>query len=87
MMRSMVRWTAKLSSRWVSSGLRRARLRASSARQRLDFCEEGGVDLGRAALALGGLGELVEGAFEDGLAGEDGGDLSPTARRSRVKVQ
>src|SRR6266700_3800480 len=33
MMRSMMRCTAKLSSRWLSFGLRKARLRASSARQ------------------------------------------------------
>jgi len=33
MMRSMIRWTAKLSSRWESLWFRRARLRARSERQ------------------------------------------------------
>ena len=43
----------------------------------LDVFEEGVVDVGGAALGLGGFGELVERAFEDGLAGEDAGDLVP----------
>ncbi len=43
----------------------------------LDLGQEGVVHLGGAALACGGFGVLVEGAFEDGLVGEDGGNLVP----------
>lgn len=43
----------------------------------LDLGEKGVVHLGGAALLLGGVGILVEGALEHGLAGEDGSDLVP----------
>ena len=42
-----------------------------------DGLEELVVHVGGAALGPGGFGELVEGAFEDGVAGEDAGDFIP----------
>ena len=76
-MRSMMRWTAKLSSRWVSLGLRRARLRASRSRQRSMSLEEFVVNVGGALLGPVFLDELVERAFEDRVAGEHAGNLVP----------
>ena len=86
-MRSMVRWTAKLSSRWVEAGVAQGDVAGQRVAPGLDLLQEGVVDLGGARLALGGLGVLVERALEDGLRGEDGGDLVPAlgvlARRCR----
>lgn len=45
----------------------------------LDFGEKRGVDLGGASFAFLGLGVLVEGAFEDGVAGEGGREVVPVA--------
>jgi hypothetical protein len=43
-----------------------------------DLTEKGVVHLGSAALGLGRFGKLIEGAFEDRVAGKDFGNVIPT---------
>ena len=73
----MMRWTAKLSSRWESFGLRRARFRASSLRQVSMVSRKASSTSAVPRLALAGFRKLVERAFEDGLLGKYGGDFMP----------
>ncbi len=45
-----------------------------------DLGEEGIIDFGGTAFGLFGAGVFVEGTLEDGVAGEDGGNLIPAGR-------
>ena len=81
-MRSMVRWTAKFSSRVVSAGLRRAMLRASSRASASISSRKASSTSAVPFLPLRRLGVLVERAFEDGLAWR----RSPAISSQRVGV-
>ena len=77
MIRLIVSVTAVLSSPLAEIRISERDVPGEKITPGLDFPEEGLVHAGGPLLQAARFGVTVEGTFEDGLLGEDGGDLFP----------